>query len=58
MAALLLQIFSFRPGEKRTVRFVLNSRDLSLVNQDMQRVAEPEAFEVMVGGLKKRFQVV
>ena len=49
---------SLKPKEKRTVRFALSSRDLSLIDENMQRVVEAGAFEVIVGGLKKRFQVV
>jgi len=45
------------PGQKETVEFALTSDDLALLNQDMQRVVEPGAFEVMIGGLTAEFQV-
>ena len=47
-----------RPGEKKTVGFVLGRRDLALLDENMQSVVEPGKFEVMVGGLKKCFEVV
>ncbi len=48
---------NLRPKQKRTVSFVLKKEDLSLINEHMQRVVEPGVFEVMIGGLKKRFAV-
>ncbi|NIA06460.1 MAG: hypothetical protein GWP14_02290, partial [Actinobacteria bacterium] len=45
---------SLKPGQTRTARFILRSKDLSLINEHMQRVVEPGAFEVMIAGLKKR----
>jgi len=45
------------PGQKRTVRFTLTPTDLSLLDENMQRVVEPGTFEVTVGGLKRRFRV-
>ena len=38
--------------------FVLTPEDLALLDENMNRVVEPGAFEVMVGGLKKTFEVV
>ncbi|MBS0422228.1 MAG: glycoside hydrolase family 3 C-terminal domain-containing protein [Proteobacteria bacterium] len=37
------------PGESKTVRFTLDREAFALWNQDMKRVVEPGAFEVMVG---------
>ncbi len=39
-----------RPGESRTVRFTLAPEALALWDRRMQRVVEPGAFRVMVGG--------
>ena len=39
-----------QPGEKRTLTFTLTPADLALLNRRMQRVVEPGAFRVMVGG--------
>ena len=47
-----------KPNQKKTLFFVLTEEDLSLLDQDMQRVVEPGLFEVMVAGLKKQFEVV
>ena len=46
-----------KPGEKKTVRFRLGPEDLALINEDMQKVVEPGGFEVVIGGLRKRFTV-
>ena len=43
------QRVSIQPGETRPVQFVLDSEDLAFWNADMQFVAEPGQFEVMVG---------
>ncbi len=48
---------ALKPGESKTVTFKLGPDDLSLLNEDMQRVVEPGVFEVMVGGIKKTFEV-
>lgn len=37
------------PGESRTVQFTLDPDAFALWNQDMKRVVEPGAFEIMVG---------
>jgi beta-glucosidase len=47
-----------KPGETRTVEMVLTPADLSLVNEHMERVVEPGAFEVMVGGGPDRLATV
>jgi beta-glucosidase len=41
---------SLVPGQTRTVEFTLGPRELSLWNEEMQRVVEPGFFDVMVGG--------
>ena len=51
------QKISLKSGEKKTTRFILNARDLSLINEDMQRVVEPGTFAVTISGRKKRFVV-
>lgn len=37
------------PGEQKTVSFILNKHDFSLLNRDMQRVVEPGWFKIMAG---------
>ncbi len=49
---------TLKPGEVKTVTFEIGPEDLSLLNEEMQRIVEPGAFEVIVGGLKKQFEVV
>jgi beta-glucosidase len=51
------QKLNLKSREKKTVRFILNAQELSLINEDMHRVVEPGTFEVMIGGRKKRFIV-
>ena len=41
---------ALKPGETRTVRFTLTAEDLSMLDQNLQRVVEPGAFRVMIGG--------
>jgi beta-glucosidase len=38
-----------KPGEKATVTFTLTPFDLAIFNDQMQRVVEPGAFDLMVG---------
>jgi len=47
-----------KPGEKKTVCFVLTPDDLGLLDQNMEFVVEPGTFEVVVNGLKKTFEVI
>src|SRR5262249_38580766 len=53
---------SLGPGEAKTVTFTLGPDALSLLDEDMRRVVEPGAFDVMVGtssvgGLKTTLEV-
>jgi beta-glucosidase len=41
---------TLRPGETRTVEFVLRPVDLSMYRLDMQRVVEPGTFTIWAGG--------
>lgn len=45
------------PGQSRTVTFKLRKDDLSFIGADNKPVLEPGEFEVMVGGLKDRFEL-
>jgi len=44
------QRVTLRPGETRTLRFVLRPEDLALYDRDLRRVVEPGSFTVWVGG--------
>src|SRR5689334_22942018 len=46
---------TLQPGEKRTLTFKLRNEDLSFINADNKRVAEPGEFEVKIAGLTQRF---
>jgi len=46
------------PGERRVVTFTLRPDDLALLDGNMNWVVEPGEFEVMVGPLKRTFEVV
>lgn len=54
---------SLKPGASREISFILTSRDLSLLNQQMKRVVEPGWFSIMIGSsaedirLKDRFEL-
>ncbi|MEA1671796.1 glycoside hydrolase family 3 N-terminal domain-containing protein [Nitrospirillum sp. BR 11163] len=43
------QRITLAPGESRTVTFTVDGKALALWNQDMKRVVEPGAFDIMVG---------
>jgi beta-xylosidase len=49
---------TLKPGEKKTVTFMLDSSALSLIDINMNKVVEPGAFQVMIGGMVKRFTVL
>jgi beta-glucosidase len=46
---------TLQPGEKRTLTFKLRNEDLSFINAENKRVAEPGEFEVKIGGLLQKF---
>ena len=46
---------TLQPGEKRTLTFKLRNEDLSFINAENKRVAEPGEFEVKIGGLTQKF---
>ena len=46
---------SLKPGESRTLSFKLRNEDLSFINAENKRVAEPGEFEVKIAGLTQRF---
>ncbi len=46
---------TLQPGEKRTLTFKLRNEDLSFINAENKRVAEPGEFEVKIAGLTQRF---
>ncbi len=39
----------FAKGESKTIHFSLDSNDLSIINQNMERIVEPGSFNVMIG---------
>ncbi|MEO6522917.1 MAG: beta-glucosidase BglX [Mucilaginibacter sp.] len=43
------QKVSLKPGESKTVRFVIDNEKLSFYNNDLQWVAEPGKFRLMIG---------
>ena len=54
---------TLKPGEKQTVEFTLNGKDLSFLGRDMKPVLEPGEFQVIVGtssdnGAQSVFEVV
>ena len=44
------------PGQSRTLTFKLHADDLSFIGSDNKPVVEPGEFEVMIAGLKERFE--
>ena len=48
---------NLKPGESKTLTFKLRNEDLSFINADNKRVAEPGEFEVKVAGLTQRFSL-
>ncbi len=51
------QKVNLEPGETKKVRFTLLPSDLELLNRQMKMKVEPGVFEVMVSGLKRKFEV-
>ena len=45
------------PGKSRTVTFTLRPDDLSFIGADNKSIIEPGEFEVLIGGLKDRFEL-
>ncbi|MGI9069364.1 MAG: glycoside hydrolase family 3 N-terminal domain-containing protein [Pyrinomonadaceae bacterium] len=45
------------PGQSRTLTFKLRSEDLSFIGANNKPVIEPGEFEVMIGGLKDKFEL-
>jgi len=45
------------PGQSRTLSFKLRQDDLSFIGADNKPVVEPGEFEVLIGGLKDRFEL-
>jgi beta-glucosidase len=45
------------PGQSRTLTFKLHRDDLSFIGADNKRVVEPGEFDVMIAGLKERFEL-
>jgi beta-glucosidase len=48
---------SLEPGQKRTLTFKLRPEDLSFIGANNKPVVEPGEFEVMIGGLKDKFEL-
>ncbi len=48
---------TLRPGEKRTINFILTYDHLAFYNRDMARVIEPGTFEVMIGSSSEDIQL-
>jgi beta-glucosidase len=45
------------PGQSRTLTFKLRPEDLSFIGVDNKPVVEPGEFEVMIAGLKDKFEL-
>jgi beta-glucosidase len=50
------QRIHLKPGEKKTVKFILTPEQLSLIDNNFKRVVEPGVFEVAVGGKQPGFK--
>ncbi|HEX3253381.1 MAG TPA: glycoside hydrolase family 3 N-terminal domain-containing protein [Pyrinomonadaceae bacterium] len=46
---------SLKPGESKALSFKLRNEDLSFINADNKRIAEPGDFEVKIAGLTQKF---
>lgn len=46
---------TLKPGEKRTVNFTINARQMSLIDDNGKRIVEPGDFAVSVGGKQPGF---
>src|SRR5581483_6438009 len=58
MALKGFQRITLKPGEKRTVEFTVTPDALSLLDVDMRKVVEPDAFDIMVGPSSMQTQTV
>ena len=47
------QKINLKAGETRTIKFIINKEKLSFFNQQLQWVAEPGDFELMIGASSK-----
>jgi beta-glucosidase len=47
------QRISLEPGEEKTISFTLGFDELSMLNQEMERVVEPGRFRIMLGASSK-----
>lgn len=48
---------TLKPGETRTVEFVLAPEDLELLDRDMKWVTEPGEFEILIGASSEDFRL-
>jgi beta-glucosidase len=48
--------FSLNPGESKTISFTLTPYELSVLNDQMDRVVEPGEFKIMVGGCSPSYK--
>ncbi|WP_428230210.1 glycoside hydrolase family 3 N-terminal domain-containing protein [Flavobacterium sp.] len=46
---------SLNPGETKTVKFILNQKDLQFVNEDLKWIAEKGTFTIQIANQKKDF---
>lgn len=49
---------TLKPGEERSLSFMLNWQDMSFIGVNLQRIVEPGEFRVMVGNETATFNVV
>jgi beta-glucosidase len=48
---------SLKPGEKKTLEFILNHDNLAIYDRNMNYIVEPGTFEVMIGSSSKDIRV-
>ena len=51
------QRLRLKPGEKKSIAFVLSPHELSILNEQMQPVVEPGTFDILVGTSSRETQV-
>jgi len=51
------QRLRLKPGEKKSIAFVLSPHELSILNEQMQPVVEPGTFDILVGASSRETQV-